>query len=169
MTTYPFMLSALLALVGCASAPAPASAIIGPPGFCKAAYEAGPSHSQADLEARIAERRAALPQDAKIPDLIALVRPAPQFPLCATSYDTEGHCVMVFDVLPDGTTANILPVCSSRLFERDAVAAVRRWTFEPPGDGPRPAILNRIEFKLSDSAVSTPPAPQAAEQEHVTE
>jgi len=169
MTTYPFMLSALLARVGCASAPAPASAIIAPPGFCKAAYEAGPSYSQADLEARIAERRAVLAQVAKTPALITFDRPAPQFPHCATFYDTEGYCVMVFDQLPDGTTANILPVCNSRLFERDAVAPVRGWTFEPPGDGPGPAILNRIESKLSDSAAPTPEAPQAAEQEPVTE
>ncbi|MGA1341908.1 MAG: energy transducer TonB [Hyphomonas sp.] len=169
MTTRPFILSALLVPGGCASAPEPAPAVIAPPGFCKAAHEAGPSYSQTDLEARIAERKAALPEDAAIADLTAIARPAPEFPLCATFSDQEGQCVMVFDVLPDGTTANILPVCNSRLFERDAVAAVRRWIFEPPGNGPRPAVLNLIVFKLPDTAAPTPLAPQAARPEPVNE
>ena len=169
MTTYPFVLSAWLALGGCASAPERTSAIIAAPGYCKAAHEAGPSYSQADLEARIAERNAALPDGATIADLTAIFRPVPQFPLCALSYDIEGRCVVVFDVLPDGTTANILPVCNSRLFERDAAAGVRRWTFDPPGEGPRPAVLNQIVFKQLDSVAPTPPVARVAEPEPVTE
>jgi outer membrane biosynthesis protein TonB len=178
MKTRDLMLMAILGLAACTAVPAPvreagsparqAGVVKAPvPDFCKTAYEAGPSYSQADLEARIAERKAALPEGAPITSLTPIVRYGPQFPQCALSYDLEGHCEMVFDVLPDGTTANILPVCSSRLFERDSVSAVRRWTFEPPGDGPRPAVLNRLTFKLDDSDAA--PAPPATEPGPVTE
>lgn len=67
---------------------------------------------------------------------------------------------MVFDVMPDGSTANILPVCSHRFFERDAAYAVSRWTFEPPGEGTRPAALNRLTFVLDD--LVGPLAPETA-------
>lgn len=151
MTTRSLMLLALLAFAGCAAAPEPAATVArAAPSFCDTADEAGPSYSQADLSARIAESKAALPEGATIATLTAIARPAPQFPRCAISNGIEGQCDMVFDVLPDGTTANILPVCSNRIFERDAVAAVRRWTFAPPGDGPRPAVVNRLTFKLGD-------------------
>lgn len=160
MTIRNLMLLTLLALGGCASAPEPAAvADIAVPEFCKTAHEAGPSYSQADLEARIAERKAALPEGAPVTSLTPIVRYGPQFPRCALSYNIEGYCDMVFDVTADGKTANILPVCSSRIFEREAAYTVGRWTFEPPGEGPRPAVLNRIVFKIEDTY--TAPAPPA--------
>jgi outer membrane biosynthesis protein TonB len=178
MTTRPLMLMVILGLAACTAVPAPvresgsaagpASVVKAPvPDFCKTAYEAGPTYSQADIAARIAERKAALPEGAATGTITPLSRPAPQFPLCATSYGIEGHCDMVFDVTADGRTANILPVCTSRLFERDSEAAVRRWTFEPPGDGARPAVMNRLTFKLEDDSI--PPASVAAEPGPATE
>ena len=161
MTTRPLLLISLIAVSACASAPEPAQmAEQAVPEFCKTAYEAGPTYSQDDLSARIAERRAALPQGAPPALVKPLNRAGPQYPHCALSYGLEGHCDMVFDVMADGTTANVLPVCSSRLFERDAAYAVRRWTFEAPGEGPRPAVLNRMVFKLGDlDEVPVVPAP----------
>ena len=150
MTTRPLLLITLIALSACSSAPAP-MAEKAVPDFCKVAYEAGPTYSQADASARFAARNAALPEGATAAPLASLPRTAPQYPLCALSYDLEGLCDMVFDVLADGTTANILPVCTSRVFERDAEAAVRSWTFEPPGDGPGPAVVNRLVFKLDEA------------------
>ena len=70
----------------------------------------------------------------------------------------EGVCMVAFDLTSEGTTTNILPVCSSRLFESDVKATVATWAFEPPGDGPRPAMVNRIIYKLEDFAFSPPPA-----------
>lgn len=169
MTTRPLMLMAILGLAACTAVPAPVrggEVADGPvgvveasvPEFCKTAYEAGPSYTQADISARAAERKAAMPEGAVAPPVTPINRAGPRYPLCAQSYDLEGHCVMVFDVLPDGTTANILPVCTNRIFERDATDAVSRWTFEPPGDGPRPAIMNKLVFKLEDSYYAPAPA-----------
>jgi hypothetical protein len=161
MTTRPLSLLTLLGLAACTAVPAPArggeaaNVPVGvveasAPEFCKTAYEAGPSYTQADLSARAAERKAAMPEGAVIAPLTPIKRAGPRYPLCAESYDLEGQCIMVFDVLPDGTTANILPVCTNRIFERDATYAVSRWTFEPPGEGPRPAVLNQLVFRLED-------------------
>ncbi len=151
MTSRRQLLITLLGFAACTSAPEPAPmAEKAVPDFCKVAYEAGPSYTQADASARVAERNAALPDGATVAPLASISRTGPQYPLCALSYGLEGECDMVFDVLPDGTTANILPVCTSRMFERDAASAVQRWTFEPPGDGPRPAVVNRVQFKLGD-------------------
>ena len=156
-------------LAACTSAPEHAPlAEKAVPDFCKVAYEAGPSYTQADASERFAARNAALPEGATVAPLTSIRRTGPQYPLCALSYDLEGHCDMVFDVLPDGTTANILPVCTSRVFERDAVQAVRGWTFEPPGEGLRPAILNRLMFTLGDSDAAPGPLP-VAEPGPVTE
>jgi outer membrane biosynthesis protein TonB len=172
MTTRPLMLMAILVLAACTAVPAPVrggEVADGPvgvveasvPEFCKTAYEAGPSYTQADISARAAERKAAMPEGAVAPPVTPINRAGPRYPLCAQSYDLEGHCVMVFDVLPDGMTANILPVCTNRIFERDATDAVSRWTFEPPGDGPRPAIMNKLVFKLEDSYYAPAPAAEA--------
>lgn len=169
------LLSSLLimqvALAACSAVPSQADRTDSPsglealpaksiPDFCKTAYAAGPTYSQVDLSARVAERRSAFPEGAEIAPLIPVFRPAPSFPHCAISYDINGHCDMVFDVMPDGSTANILPVCSHRFFERDAAYAASRWTFEPPGEGTRPAALNRLTFVLDD--LVGPLAPETA-------
>ncbi len=159
MTTRARMLLVLLALGGCASAPEPAAvADKTEPGFCRTAYEAGPSYTRADRAARAAERQAAMPEGVEVAPLIALDRTGPHYPQCGLSYGLEGECDVLFDVLPDGTTANILPVCTNRIFERDAAYAVSRWTFQPPGDGPRPAVVNRLSFRLGDPEDGPAPA-----------
>lgn len=160
MTTRLLSLLTLLGLAACTAVPAPAGVVeASAPEFCKTAYEADPSYTQADLSARAAERKAAVPEGALVTPLTPINRAGPRYPLCALDYDLEGYCDMVFDVLPDGTTANILPVCSNRIFERDAAYAVSRWTFAPPGDGLRPALVNRLVFKLED--IYTSPASPA--------
>lgn len=180
MTTRTPTLIALLGLAACTAVPAPArdaGLAVGPvsvveasaPEFCKTAYEAGPSYSQADVSARIVERKAALRDGAAVEPLTAINRTGPRYPLCAQNYDIKGHFDMIFDVLADGTTANILPVCSNGIFERDAAYAVSRWTFAPPGDGPRPAIINRLVFKLEDFYTSPAPPQPTAEPGPVTE
>lgn len=170
MTTRDLMLLALLALAGCASAeddwafaplePAPSS-------YCKDQHDLGPSFTQADLQARIAERNAALPEGYQQVRPEILRRPPPGFPRCAAETGIDGVCDIVFDINAEGRTENIIPVCSSRLFESNARATVAIWAFEPPGDGPRPAIVNRVVFKLEDEY--TTPAPPATEPGPVTE
>ncbi len=167
MTNRPVLMIMLLGLVACAAGPHRGAETAGGrgelpgnpvPDPCKAAFEAAPSYTVADYSARLAERARAVTDGEQSPDLKIINRPAPQYPRCAVSFGLEGHCDMVFDVTPDGTTANLLPVCSSRLFERDAALAVSRWTFEPPGDGPRPAVINRLTFKFSDLDETPGPA-----------
>lgn len=180
MTTRPLLLITLIGLAACTAVPAPvregdlAGGPVGAgeasvPEFCRTAYEAGPSYTQADISARVEERTAAIPEGTVVAPVTPIYRAGPRYPLCAQSYDLEGHCVMVFDVLPDGTTANILPVCTNRIFERDSEAAVRRWTFEPPGDGPMPPVMNQLTFRLDDSGTAPVLPAQAVEPGPVTE
>lgn len=169
MRLLPFLLLMQVALAACSAVPVPENRADSLPGlatipaksipdFCKTADAAGPTYSQADLAARIAERKSSLPEGAEVAPLAPIFRPAPSFPHCAMSYDVSGHCDIVFDVMPDGSTANILPVCSHRFFERDAAYAVSRWTFEPPGESARLAVLNRMTFLLDEPI--EPPAPE---------
>ncbi len=169
MTTRDLMLLALMAMAGCASGeddwafaplePAPSS-------YCSDQQALGPSFSEADLEARIAKRKAALPEGYERAMPEAIRRMPPGFPTCASQLGIEGECILAFDINAEGRTENVMPVCSSRLFESNAKATAATWAYEPPPEGPHPAILTRIAFKLEDSYYA--PAP-AAEPGGVTE
>lgn len=153
--TFPRLaLPVVLAAASCAS-PAPPPAVSS---YCADQAALPPTYTAADLDARRAERNAALPEDYEPAELKILRRRPPSFPRCALERGMEGVCMVAFDITSEGTTTNILPVCSSRLFESDVKAIVATWAFEPPGDGPRPAIVNRIVYKLEDFAYSPPPA-----------
>lgn len=162
MTTRDLILLALLTLGGCASpAQDRASNLLeaSPPSYCTNKHALGPSFTHADLQARIAERNSALPEghQAIQPEIIR--RRPPSFPTCAAQLGINGVCDIVFDINAEGRTENILPVCSSPLFESSAQATVATWEFGPVDDGPRPATVNRIVFKLDD--IDNSPAPQA--------
>ena len=156
MTTRPLMLMALLALAGCASdddrafSPPEQS----PSSYCSDQHDLGPSFTRADLQARIAERNAALPEGYQQIRPEILRRAPPGFPPCASQLGISGVCDIVFDINAEGRTENIMPVCTSRLFEGGARATAATWAFEPPGDGPRPAVFNRIVFKLEDASAA---------------
>lgn len=68
--------------------------------------------------------------------LRALSTPAPRYPPEALRGGQSGEVQVEFTVNPDGSVANARVVRANppRVFDREAVAAVRRWRFEPVGE-----------------------------------
>ncbi len=64
--------------------------------------------------------------------LVALVRVEPTYPARALVNGTEGYVLVQFDVLVDGTVANVIIIESSnKVFEDAAGKAARRFRFKP--------------------------------------
>ena len=65
-----------------------------------------------------------------------LSTPAPRYPPDALRGGQSGEVQVEFTVNPDGSVANARVVRANppRVFDREAVAAVRRWRFEPVGE-----------------------------------
>jgi protein TonB len=79
-----------------------------------------------------------------------LSTPAPRYPPEALRAGQSGEVQVEFTVNPDGSVANARVVRANppRVFDREAVAAVRRWRFEPVGE---PVTTRRtIGFKPGD-------------------
>ncbi|MBJ7575523.1 energy transducer TonB [Luteimonas sp. MC1828] len=94
---------------------------------------------QRAAEQRAAEERAAAarPAAATTPAvgtaLRALSTPAPRYPAEALRAAQSGEVQVEFTVSPDGSVsdARVVRANPPRVFDREAVAAVRRWRFEP--------------------------------------
>ena len=94
---------------------------------------------QRAAEARAAEQRQAqqaatpVPAAAAAPTLRPLSTPAPTYPVDALRASVQGEVQVEFTVAPDGsvTDARVVRADPPRVFDRAAVAAVRRWRFEP--------------------------------------
>ena len=83
-------------------------------------------------------------------DLRAISTPAPRFPPEALRSGTSGEVQVEFTVGVDGsvTGARVVRADPPRVFDREAVAAVRRWRFEPV---PAPVTTRRtITFASGD-------------------
>ena len=83
------------------------------------------------------ERRAAAAAAAAAPaELRPLSTPAPRYPPEALRAGQAGEVLVEFTVNPDGTVSNARVVRAEppRVFDREAVAAVRRWRFEPTAE-----------------------------------
>ena len=98
---------------------------------------------QRAAEQRAAEERAAAARPAPAATtpavgttLRALSTPAPRYPPEALRAAQSGEVQVEFTVSPDGSVTNARVVRASppRVFDREAVAAVRRWRFEPVGE-----------------------------------
>ncbi len=102
---------------------------------------------QQEAERLAAERRAAQEREAReqaeaaasedaTPELRALSTPAPRYPPDALRAGQGGEVLVEFTVNPDGsvTNARVVRADPPRVFDREAVAAVRRWRFEPVGE-----------------------------------
>lgn len=64
--------------------------------------------------------------------LVSLVRPSPVYPARALQDGLEGWVIVQFDVLADGTVANVTVVRSSdSIFERSARRAATKFRFKP--------------------------------------
>lgn len=96
---------------------------------------------QRAAEERAAEQRraqqqaaaAATPATPAAPTLRPLSTPAPRYPAEALRAAQSGEVQVEFTVAPDGSVsdARVVRADPPRVFDREAVAAVRRWRFEP--------------------------------------
>lgn len=108
--------------------------------------EAAERERNAEAERVAAERRAAEQQAAQQREarqaaapaaanttLRPLSTPAPRYPAEALRAAQSGEVQVEFTVAPDGsvTDARVVRADPPRVFDREAVAAVRRWRFEP--------------------------------------
>ncbi len=90
------------------------------------------SAAQAAAAAAAAPKPAAAPA---APILRAVSTPAPRYPADALRSGTSGEVLVELTIGTDGsvTDARILRATPARVFDREALAAVRRWKFEPMG------------------------------------
>jgi periplasmic protein TonB len=79
----------------------------------------------------------------------------PEYPADAARSGKQGSVEIAFLVTPDGRIAEPTVVTSSdRVFERPALAAVRRWRYDPRIEDGKPVEWRttvRIEFKLDEN------------------
>ena len=85
-------------------------------------------------------------------DAQPLVRIPPIMPPRA---EKSGHCLVKFDVSPDGAPFNVTtPYCTQSLFKRASIKSVERWKYNPKiVDGrsvSRSGVESKITFRLSD-------------------
>lgn len=85
-----------------------------------------------EAEARAAQQAAA-PKPAAAPVLRAVSTPAPRYPADALRSGTSGEVLVEITVGVDGSVsdARILRANPPRVFDREALNAVKRWRFEP--------------------------------------
>ncbi|QDH71610.1 energy transducer TonB [Lysobacter alkalisoli] len=88
---------------------------------------------QRAADQRAAQQRAAEPVRATAADLRPLSTPAPRYPPEALRAGTSGEVQIEFTVGTDGsvTSARVVRSSPPRVFDREAVAAVRNWRFQP--------------------------------------
>ena len=85
--------------------------------------------------------------------LVAMLRVEPTYPPGAAARGLEGHVIVGFTVLADGTTTDIVVVESSdRVFERAAIKAAERFRYRPKtADGQAQAVhgvRSRFRFRM---------------------
>lgn len=91
---------------------------------------------KANADRRAAEQRAAAAAAAPAAsDLRPISMPAPKFPPEALRAGTAGSVLVEYTVGTDGTVtaARVVRSNPSRIFDREAVNAVRKWRFQPVG------------------------------------
>ena len=83
-------------------------------------------------------------------------RAAPTFPEVAVKKGIEGHVVIRYSVLADGTVgdAQVIESTPPGVFDRSALAAIRRFQFEPAKVSGEPVAVEdmrqRISFRLTN-------------------
>lgn len=73
----------------------------------------------------------------------------PAYPADAARRGLEGFVEVEFVIAADGKVGavNVLKAQPPRVFEREAVRAVKGWTFQPASEG-ETRVKRRIDFKL---------------------
>jgi protein TonB len=81
--------------------------------------------------------------------LMAIVRVKPTYPPVAAARGLEGHVLVQFDVLSNGTVSNISVVESSHaLFERAAIAAARSFRFKARVVDGVPLLSTGVQYQF---------------------
>lgn len=88
---------------------------------------------QRAAEQRAAQARAATPPPPAAPVIRPISTPPPRYPAEALRSGQSGEVLVEFTIDTDGSVSNARVVRAepARVFDREAVAAVRRWRFEP--------------------------------------
>lgn len=85
---------------------------------------------------------------------LPLFQAQPNYPIIAASQGIEGWVLLQYDVDTSGTLSNIKVVDSQprRTFDKEAVAALKKWKFRPAMDNGQPTAVKgqtvKIEFNL---------------------
>jgi protein TonB len=82
--------------------------------------------------------------------LVAIVRVRPMYPAVAKQRDLSGFAVVEFDVLTDGTVANVAIVESSnRLFESSSIRAAQKMRFKPRVVDGVPQVSTGVQYRFT--------------------
>ena len=86
---------------------------------------------------------------------VPVVRVQPAYPVRAAERMLEGQCTVLFDITPQGRTANIRALdCTSSLFERASVNAVANWRYNPQVEAGQPVMYRgattQLVFRLDE-------------------
>jgi protein TonB len=80
---------------------------------------------------------------------VPTVRVNPAYPPSAASRGLEGQCTVIFDITPQGTTANVRTLsCTSSTFERASLNAVSRWRYNPQIRDGQPVMFRGATTQL---------------------
>jgi protein TonB len=82
--------------------------------------------------------------------LIAIVRVQPHYPAVAQSRGLEGFVIVQFDVLSNGTVANVSVLkSSSSVFERSAINAAERFRFKAEVVDGEPLTSTGVQYQFT--------------------
>lgn len=77
------------------------------------------------------------------------VRINPVYPASEASRGRPGECTVVYDITPEGRTANIRAgTCTSTAFERATINAVSRWRYDPQVRNGEPILYRDATTRL---------------------
>ena len=78
-----------------------------------------------------------------------IVRVEPIYPVRAASRGLEGQCMIIFDITPQGTTANVrIMSCTNTAFERTSINAISRWRYNPQVQNGAPVVFRGATTQL---------------------
>jgi len=76
-------------------------------------------------------------------------------PIMPPRAEKSGHCLVRFDVSPEGAPFNVVATfCTQKLFERATIKSVQKWKYNPKIVDGRPVaragVENRVTYRLQD-------------------
>lgn len=86
-------------------------------------------------------------------NLFPVSKTAPVYPKQAVEQKLEGYVIVKFDILTDGTTANVtIQDSSDKIFNKPTITAARSFVYKPqPGNKVVKNVLHKIVYELGDA------------------